>query len=304
MSVVSRPLVALILAAACWGAGTVLSKQAVAEVPPLALLPAQLAVSVGFLAVIAFRRRVRPPRTREARRLGRLGILNPGLAYALSLVGLSQVTASLSVLLWAAEPVLILVLAVLLLRERPGAAVVGLSAIAIAGLGLVLWDPAASGAVPGIVLTLAGVGCCAIYSVATRRWLSGEDSTLDVLLAQQAHALGFAILLAVAAAIAGVAIVPATLTVAGVASTVASGLVYYGLAYWCYLYALRFVPASVAAASFYLIPVFGVAAATVIGDRLTPIQLAGAVVIILAVAGISLTHSRRIVPSAAPASAT
>ena len=50
---VRRPAVALLLAAACWGAGVVLSKQAVAEIPPLALLPIQLAVSVAFLLVVA-----------------------------------------------------------------------------------------------------------------------------------------------------------------------------------------------------------------------------------------------------------
>ena len=285
---VSRPVLALVLAAACWGTGTVLSKQAVAEVPPLALLPSQLAVSVAFLGAIALRRRERPPGGREGRLLGRLGLLNPGLAYALSLLGLTQVSASLSVLLWAAEPVLILVLAVLLLRERPRPALVALSGVAIGGLAIVLWDPAASGAVPGILLTLAGVGCCAMYTIATRRWLPDADSTLGVLFAQQAYALGFAIVLAVVAAAAGVVIMPKALTPAGVASTVASGLVYYGLAYWAYLTGLRHVPASVAAMSFYLIPVFGVAVAAAFGDRLAAVQWAGAMVVVVAVAAISL----------------
>ena len=45
--------------------------------------------------------------------LGRLGLLNPGAAYALSLLGLTTITASLSVLLWALEPLMILFLAAL-----------------------------------------------------------------------------------------------------------------------------------------------------------------------------------------------
>lgn len=45
------------------------------------------------------------------RRLSLLGVLNPGLAYALSIAGLAHVTASVSVLLWAIEPILILALA-------------------------------------------------------------------------------------------------------------------------------------------------------------------------------------------------
>ena len=283
-----RHVLALILAALCWGAGTVISKQAVAEIPPLTLLLVQLAISVGFLSLVARRRGERLTGGRDGRRLARLGLLNPGLAYALGLLGLAQISASLSVLLWALEPVLILVLAVLLLGERPGTAVVVLSAIAVGGLVLVLYDPAASGAIPGILLTVAGVACCAVYTVATRRWLPGTDSTLGVVVAQQAHALGFAALLLVIAAVGGVAVLPVAVTSAGIASTVVSGLVYYGLAYAFYLSGLRRVPASVAAMSFYLIPVFGVAAASVFGDRLAPLQWVGAIVVVIAVGAVTM----------------
>ena len=283
-----RHVLALILAALCWGIGAVISKQAVAEIPPLTLLPVQLAVSVGLLFLVARHRGEHVPRDRDGRRLGRLGLLNPGLAYALSLLGLAQISASLSVLLWALEPILILALAVLLLRERPGSALAVLSAVAVGGLALVLYDPAASGATPGILLTIAGVACCAVYTVATRRWLPGMDSTLGVVVAQQAHALGFAVALLVAAAAAGVEVLPTALTPAGIASTVLSGLVYYGLAYAFYVSGLRRVPASVAAMSFYLIPVFGVAAASLYGDSLAPVQWVGALVVVIAVAAVAV----------------
>ncbi len=299
-----RHSLALILAAACWGIGTAVSKQAVAEIPPLTLLPVQLAASVGLLSLVARRRGEHLVRGRDGRRLARLGLLNPGLAYALSLLGLAQISASLSVLVWALEPVLILVLAVLLLRERPGLAVVALSAVAVGGLMLVLYDPAASGAIQGILLTMAGVGCCAIYTVATRRWLPGVDSTLGVVVAQQAHALGFAVGLLVVAAIAGVPVLPVALTPLGVASTVVSGLVYYGLAYAFYLSGLRWVPASIAAMSFYLIPVFGIAAASLFGDRLSPLQWAGSIVVVVAVGFVTVRsavmEAPRVVPSIRP----
>jgi drug/metabolite transporter (DMT)-like permease len=42
--------------------------------------------------------------------LSLLGLLNPGVAYALGLLGLLSITASLSVLLWATDPVLIMLL--------------------------------------------------------------------------------------------------------------------------------------------------------------------------------------------------
>jgi probable blue pigment (indigoidine) exporter len=219
-----RPVIALVLAAACWGGGTAVSKQAVAELPPLTLLAIQLATSVAFLLVVVRLRREGLPHGREGRLLGRLGLLNPGLAYALSLIGLTSITASLSVLLWAFEPIVILGLAAVVLGERIGMGLIVASAIAVGGITLVLFDPSASGSPVGVSLTIAGVAACAIYTVATRRWLLGSDSTFGIVLAQQLHALAFALVVVVAVAAAGGAVVPALFSLVGVVSALASGL--------------------------------------------------------------------------------
>jgi drug/metabolite transporter (DMT)-like permease len=108
------------------GFGTATSKRAFAEIPPLTLLPIQLGSSL-LLLVILMRARGLPFRDATASAiLGRLGVLNPGLAYALSLRGLVTIAASLSVMLWALEPLLILLLAGWFLREpvTPGLVVV------------------------------------------------------------------------------------------------------------------------------------------------------------------------------------
>ena len=243
----------------------------------------------------------RLPSGREGRLLGRLGLLNPGLAYALSLVGLTQITASLAVLLWASEPILILALAALVLGERIGPAIVAATAVAVLGLLLVVFDPGATGSLFGVGMTVAGVVACAVYTVATRRWLLGSDSTFGVVLAQQAHALGFALVLLAGVATAGQRVFPERLTAAGVFSAVVSGLLYYALAYSFYLTALRAVRASVAAASFYLIPVFGLAGGWLVGERLQPLQWVGAVVVVAAVALITIRVARPADAAAAPA---
>jgi drug/metabolite transporter (DMT)-like permease len=278
------PLFALILAAASWGIGTVISKRAVDEIPPITLLAIQLAASLVALVLLARLRRIplRDPTAPPI--LGRLGLLNPGLAYLLSLIGLSSITASLSVLLWSVEPILILVLAAVVLGERVGRSFVALSGVAVAGMVLVLYAPGSAGSLGGVALTLAGVACCAVYTVVGRRWLGSVDSTAPVVLAQQAWALGFAAILLALYAIAGGSVVPIPVSVAGWASAVASGVLYYGAAYWFYLSALRRVPASSAAASFYLIPVFGVGGGMVLlGERLGTVQWLGAGAVLVAV---------------------
>ena len=286
-SVARRDLAALIAAATCWGVGTVISKAALDEVPPLTLFPIQLATSLALLAVV-MRRQGISVRSEGSPLLGRLGLLNPGIAYALSLLGLTTITASLYVLLWAFEPLMILFLAAWFLRERITPAFVVLSGIAAAGMVVIVYDPSASsGQLIGVALTVAGVACCAIYSVATKRWIPGARETTQVILAQQAHALALALGLVVIVGLVGGAVLPAALTPLGLASAIGSGALYYAGAYWFYLGALRRVPASFAALSFYLIPIVGVAAgALVLGERLDPRQWVGAAIVLVALFGI------------------
>lgn len=277
-------ILGLTLAAACWGIGTVVSKHAVGEIPPLTLLSIQLASSVALLIVLLRLRglALRDPGASPV--LGWLGLLNPGLAYALSLLGLVHITASLSVVLWAAEPLLIMVLAALVLRERIGSTFVLLSIVAAAGMVLVILRPDSAGSFVGVALTMAGVTCCAIYTVVARRWIGTMDSTLHVVLAQQAVALVFAVACLTALSLIGGAPDLATVSPAAWASAVGSGVLYYAVAYWFYLSALRLLPASAAASSFYLIPIFGVAGGVLaLGERLEPIQWLGAAMVLGAV---------------------
>jgi len=280
-----RTVLALILAAACWGLGTVVSKRAIAEIPPLTLLPIQLGSSLVALALLMRWRRIPFGDPAGSPDLGRLGVLNPGLAYALSLLGLVHITASLSVMIWALEPLLILFLAAWILRERIGPLLVALSVVALGGMLLVIYEPGSTGTPLGVALTVAGVACCAVYTVVTRRWILSADSTAQVVVAQQAYALGLAVVLVAALWFVGGAVRPESVSPAGWASAIGSGVLYYAVAYWLYLAALRNVPASIAAVSFYLIPVFGVAGGFLfLGDRLQPSQWAGALVVLAAIA--------------------
>jgi drug/metabolite transporter (DMT)-like permease len=140
---------------------------------------------------------------------------------------------------------------------------------------------------PGVVVTIGGVACCAAYSVLARRWVAASDSTAQVVLAQQAYALAFATAAALISTLAGGLARPVGASAIGVGSAVASGLLYYAAAYWCYLGALRRTPASVAATSFYLIPLFGITISFVaLGDRFSVPQWLGAAIVLVAVASV------------------
>jgi drug/metabolite transporter (DMT)-like permease len=75
-------------------------------------------------------------------------------------------------------------------------------------------------------------------------------------------------------------------------STVASGALYYAVAFGCYLAGLRQVSASVAATFLTLIPVFGVGASyLLLGEHLSGRQWTGAVLVVGAVAVVTLIRN-------------
>lgn len=278
------PSLSLVIASAFWGAGTVISKELLGSVSPIPFLLIQLAPSVLVLwAVVAATGRW-PAGTRGLLPILLLGWLNPGLAYTLSMLGLAQTSASVATLLWAAEPSLIVVLAWLLLRERLSIRLVLLTLSAALGVllasGAVGSGTAFSGSAWGAATILAGVLCCAAYTVLFRG-IATDMHPLFVVAVQQTVGLLWVI-----------AIWPldsggsgpgdlAALPVSVWLGALASGLMYYAIAYWFYLAGLQAMPASRAGNFLNLIPVFGIAAAYLfLGERLTVLQWAGAALIL------------------------
>jgi probable blue pigment (indigoidine) exporter len=295
MSRVSRahpsPL-SLVAAAACWGTAAVISKRAVDEIDPLTLLPIELTVSVTVLSVATMVTKQRVRWSPQMRRLGLLGVLNPGVSYALSLAGLAHLTASVSVLLWAIEPILILALAYVVLKERVTLGTAACAATALLGVGLVVFQPGNRATGLGIALTVAGVGACAIYTVLSSKYLA-DVSTLGVVLVQQAAALGFAVVLFAVSFVFGNPNSVADVSRAAWASALAAGVLYYGLAFWFYVTGLKGMTAGRAGLFINLVPVFGIAAGYVaLDERLLGRQWLGAAVIIGSIVLMTIRQGR------------
>jgi probable blue pigment (indigoidine) exporter len=280
-------------AAAAWGVATVISKQAISEIPPFALLPIQLTTSLVVLGVLMSAIGQPTSWTPETTRLALLGFLNPGLSYALGLIGLAHITASLSVVLWATEPVMILVLAAWILRESITGPMAIAVSVATIGVLLAAVESDTTGTFLGIAFTLAGVAACAIYTVITRRWMS-DDSTLTVITAQQVCALIFALIVLGIFLAIGEPVAIASWSLGAWVSAVVSGVLYYALAFWLYLSGLRRIPAALAGLFLNLIPIFGVGTGYLLGERLSSLQSVGSVLIVFAVGAMLWVRSRRV----------
>jgi drug/metabolite transporter (DMT)-like permease len=272
----SRGTLAIAAAAVCWGTAAVMTKHALGAFPPFLLLAFQLALSVPILWLLALSRQRSGPRPPMA--LSLTGLLNPGLAYALGFAGLALTTAGMSALLWGTEPVLIFLLAHVFLGERHRGLGWWLLA-AVTGAALVI-GPATGGAMAGNLLVLAGVACCAVYTVINSRGARRSDP-LMLATYQQTAALLLVLPLAAIEHEGGLSLPPDVLAWAA-----AAGLLYYAFAFWLYLIGLRHLPAQRAGLLLNLIPVVGVVTARLaLGESLASIQVLGGLLIIGAVGG-------------------
>jgi probable blue pigment (indigoidine) exporter len=180
-------------------------------------------------------------------------VLNPGLSYTLSLAGLATVSASVSVLVWALEPLLIVAFAWLLFRDRITRAQAVWSLIAVTGVGLVVARNGSLAAGRGVALIVAGVAACGIYSVLSGR-LALDTPALSIVVLQQIAALVFSLIVLGAVTVVSHGPRIEQESGAGWASAGAAGILYYGIAFWFYLRGVQTLGAIQAGLYINLVP--------------------------------------------------
>lgn len=276
---------AMVGSAACWGLATVMSKGALAHLPPFTLIVTQLLASVAFLWTATLIRRRPVPLNAAGRRAALSGVLEPGLAYAAGTSGLVLTGAAHASLIAATEPLLIVLLAWTLFRNRPSPRTLSAIGVAVIGIALVTvdGDGGASTLLGDALIVLATLFAALYVTVTSRLAISIEPLPLAAL--QQSIGLVIAVLLLVIAAAAGfervdLAAVPTDAWLLAIVS----GLVQYALAFWLYLIGLRVLPVASAALYLALTPVFGTGGAVLLlGERLTIVEMLGCALVIAAV---------------------
>ncbi len=170
-------IAAIVVGCTCAAGGTLLSKRLLASTPSLPLVFAQLAIGTVAIWILAFATGRTPARSRLLM-LGTPGLLQPGLSFTLSFVGLAMTPVSVEGLLFAFESVLVVLLAWPLIGERPSW--VTLLGAVLGAAGIVLIDagapPTAAAPLLGVALILAGVAAAALDTVASRRLATTDDS--------------------------------------------------------------------------------------------------------------------------------
>src|SRR5436190_20681365 len=162
------PLMAL--ASLSWGAGIVMTKITLEQLAPLDVLAVELVVGAGVVWAVLFARGG-VGRLSGWRGFALLGLLEPGLSFALGDFGLNMTGAAEGALLVASESLFAVVLARLVLNERLSARAavavgVGFAGSLLVGIGQ---TGAGTSSLFGDALVLGASAAAGAYSVAARR---------------------------------------------------------------------------------------------------------------------------------------
>ena len=272
-------------AAACWGFGVVVAKASLDDgMPAAGLAVVQLAASVTALHVCGVAAGSRPERRQPPARAFWSGVLEYGASGTLFAFGVARTTAGNAALIGSAEPALIVLAAVLILKEKAGRSVIASVGLATVGLVMLIGPEIARTGAPrsGDLLVLASAVTGALYAVASRRLVA----TMNPLrLAAWQQTAGLAALFPLAAAVLWFdggfgAWSPFAVTLA-----VLSGLLQHTAAVWLHLHALRRMSAARFSLYLGLVPVFALGASSaVLGESITAPQLAGGGLVVAAAA--------------------
>ena len=286
---------ALVVAAVCSGVSTATTKYALGRFTATDLLLVELTVAtIGLWSL---------PRVRRSARSGFrrgylvLGLLEPGLAYALFNLGLERTSAADAAVLVSLESVVIALFAAVFLGERLSRSLTFGAALGVGGAVLLAAYEAHGGAsLAGDALVVAGVFAAAGYSVVARRLAPGGDAAV-VTAYQLAAALAVAVLAWSATSVGGGSMLDRPSFLPWVAA-VATGLLGSAIPFLLYTFAVARLPAARTGLPLNLIPVFGVLSAVVLlNERLVVTQLLGACLVIAGLGAAQLEATDAVAPS-------
>ncbi|WP_174375437.1 EamA family transporter [Nocardia higoensis] len=201
-----------------------------------------------------------------------LGVLNIGAFNALLFVAAERLPGGVAATVVAGQPLLVVALAAVVLRERPGAWRVAWGVAGVVGVGLVVLGPAA--ALDGVGIA-AGLGCAATMALGltlTKHWGRPAGATPTAFAGWQL-------------ASAGIFLLPLTLLIEGpppaIGPAAGLGYLWLGLAGGLIAYVLWFqgivtLPVTSVSLLGLLSPlVAAIAGAALLGQLLGPVQIAG-----------------------------
>jgi drug/metabolite transporter (DMT)-like permease len=287
----ARYVVALIVAALCWGSSASITKVALAGFPPMTLLFVELFTACVLLWAILLRRGFRKPD--QLWRYALLGFFEPALAYAGLNIGLTATSAANASLLESLEACLVVLLAVVFLSERLSRRAVLGVVIAIAGAVVLEGAHSLLSVDVGDLFVVGGALSAAVYVTLASKLASRVDP-MALTTYQFTFGLVFVAPVVIFQWLFGREQFPVDVAPGYWVAAVVAGAVGFVASFLLYNHAIAVVPAGTAGMTLNLIPLFGVLTAVLaLREQLTLGQVGGAVLIIGGLVLFSLDSRQR-----------
>jgi len=284
-----------------FGASFVASKIALATISPAQLIFLRFLIAALVFTVLA---RLMPSERLDGSahlKIFALALLEPGIYFFLEAEGIRRTLASTAAILISTIPVFVLVLEGVWLKVRVKGREVALIALSLCGIGLLLTaggiEHAFGGSLTGNLLVLGAALAASLYTVLAHSLLA-RHSPVTVTRLQALWAVAIYLPFALRDTFASGIHPVGGRTLAAIAYL---GLGCSFLAYWLLNFALSRVRATAVAAFTNVIPVVGTAlAVALLGERLFPVQVIGAVVVIASVTTLTMWRPEIDEPSTIP----
>jgi|GEM_PF-5174650 len=294
------PYTALLVTTIIWGLSAIVAKEAFTEINPYILLFLRFAIASIVISPLIFIKRDQPDiRTRDIPKLAFLSFLATSIGAGGWVVGLFYTTATRAAIITAVGPLLILPLERLILKKSEKPIVYIASAIAFAGALLVVLKSILLGEQTGFtnsmligdLLVFISAFATALYTVLVQKDQRQYHS-------YQKTALSFTVgwLTALPFALVAHHSNPEWVTTAGLKAWL--GVLYFGLgcsaiAYLLWQWAVEKVPPLRSSLMFYIQPIITIIAALLIlRETPSPIEIAGGITILIAVATVLFAQNR------------
>ncbi|MHA6823735.1 DMT family transporter [Ralstonia pseudosolanacearum] len=277
-------ILATALAPCLWGTTYIIFTQTLPVSHPL-LVGALRALPAGILLMLLGPGL--PPRDKLGR-LALVGLANIGVFFALLFVAAARLPGGVAATVTSVQPLLVGLLAWPVLRRRPRPAQLAAALAGSLGVGLLILGPAARLDAIGVAAALGAAASMATGTVLIERW--GRVGTPLALAAWQL-ALGGLVLLPVALAVEGLPPMPTLRNAAGFAYLIVIGT---ALGYWLWVRGIGRLGADVTFLSLLSPLTATVLGALLLGEWFSPVQTAGALLILAAtVSGMALSRRAR-----------
>ncbi|WP_228004993.1 EamA family transporter [Amycolatopsis sp. YIM 10] len=222
-------------------------------------------------------------------RAAALGVLNIGLFFPLLFTAAERLPGGVAATLGAGQPLVVALLAVGVLHQRPSAARFAWGLAGVAGVGLVVLGPAAGFDAVGVLAGLGGAFAMALGVTLTKRWGRPAGVGPTAFAGWQLTAGGL-FLVPVTFAVEGA---PPAIDLPAAAGYLWLGLVGGLLAYVLWFRGISLLPVTSVAVLGLLSPmVAALLGALVLGQELGPVQLAGFALALTAMVAGQLPHER------------